>query len=152
MTSFNDLLATAILASFLVILTRTDLRERRLPDRLTLPLLGIGLLVAAWRSGAWPGNEIVGSAAGGLLFYAIGEVVYRTRGVEALGLGDAKLFAAAGAWVGWEGLPSVLMLSTLGALAYIGVKHLLGGQIEREIVFGPWLALGFAAVWLAQYL
>ena len=71
-------------------------------------------------------------------------------GREGLGLGDAKLFAAAGAWVSWEGLPSVLLLAAAGALAWhLGAARWGGRRLEgRELPFGPYLAAALWLVWL----
>ena len=138
-----DLAATPLLALALAALAVVDLRERRLPDRLTLPLLACGLALAAWRAGGWPLAEMAGAAGGFLAFWAMGEAHLRRRGVEGLGLGDAKLLAAAGAWLGWRPLPGVVLVAALGALAFALARRPEG----RALAFGPWLGLGIMIAW-----
>jgi leader peptidase (prepilin peptidase)/N-methyltransferase len=143
-----DFLATPVLIALLAALTCIDLRERRLPDRLTLPLLGLGLALAARRTNGLPIAELAGAGVGFLLFWALGEAHYRLRGVEGLGLGDAKLLAAGGAWLGWRDLPVLILVAALGGLA----AAMWGRGRRREIAFGPWLALAFAILWLLRLL
>jgi len=142
------LAATPLLGAALLALAWIDLRERRLPDRLTLPLIAAGLALAAWRDGGWPIAELIGASAGLCVFWALGEAHWRRRGTEGLGLGDAKLLAAAGAWLGWRALPLVVLVAALGALAFAA----LGRPRRREVAFGPWLAMAFLALWLARIL
>ena len=84
------------------------------------------------------------------LFLAVGIIFRRLRGYEGLGGGDAKLFAAAGAWVGWLGLPSVLLVASVTALGVVLVMIAAGrrGITGEEIAFGPYLCFGFWIVWL----
>ena len=141
-----DFLATPVLATVLAALTRIDVREHRLPDRLTLPLLVLGLALAAGRTASVPFAELAGASAGFLLFWALGEVHYRLRGIEGLGLGDAKLLAAAGAWLGWRDLPALILIAALGGLAAAFLHW-----DRRRIAFGPWLALAFLVLWLLRW-
>ena len=77
-------------------------------------------------------------------------VYERLRSRPGLGLGDAKLLAAAGAWLGLEALPSVLLVATGTALFCVGMAVLLGKRITAtsRIPFGPFLATAFWIVWL----
>lgn len=127
-----------------------DRRTLLLPDLLTLPLLAAGLL-GAW-AGLAPASPL-GGLAGALLGFAgtalIGELYHRLRGREGLGLGDAKLLAAAGAWLGPAPLPLVLLVGAASAL----LAALATGAHRRPdepIPFGPWLALGFWSVLLIE--
>ena len=137
---------TPVLALALLKLSLVDLRERRLPDWLTLPLAAAGLGLAAWRTGGVPLPELFGAGGGYLLFWVLGEAHYRLRGTEGLGLGDAKLLGAAGAWLGWRDLPLVILIAALGAL----VAAAAGRLRRQEIPFGPWLAAAFMALWFAR--
>ena len=81
-----------------------------------------------------------------MVLAVIGEVYFRRNGTEGLGLGDAKLFSAAGAWLDWTSLPLVLLLAAGGGLLYVAVS----GSLKKRagIAFGPWLALAFWLVWM----
>ncbi|MGL5010781.1 MAG: prepilin peptidase [Paracoccaceae bacterium] len=137
---------TILLGLTLVAITVIDLRSYRIPDWLSLPLIAIGLAVAVWLPLLPIAHHLIGAVAGFAVFAAIGAWYHRRTGMEGLGLGDAKLFGAAGAWLGWQALPLVLLIATLGGLAYA----LLKGARDRRaaLAFGPWLALGFWVVWL----
>ena len=138
------LFLTLILAFFLFQLIRSDLNTYRLPDMYTLPLLGLGIGVNTILQSAVPVAALVGAAVGFLVFWAIGALFYRLYHREGLGLGDAKLFAAAGAWLGLAMLPVVLLVAAGSALVYA----LLTGKTQHSrIAFGPWLAFGFAFGW-----
>ena len=137
----TTVLLTLVLGAIAII----DLRQFRIPDALSLPLALCGMLVA-WLLPILPWqNHLIGAVAGFALFAVIGEVYFRHTGTEGLGLGDAKLFGAAGAWLGWQALPSVLLIAAVGGLVFA----LLRGRHLR-VAFGPWLALGLWLVWLWQ--
>jgi leader peptidase (prepilin peptidase)/N-methyltransferase len=73
------------------------------------------------------------------------------RGREGIGLGDAKLLAAAGAWVGWMGLPSTLLLAALSGLVYAIAARRAGGaalSADDRVPFGAFIGLGLWVVWL----
>ena len=127
-----------------------DSRHLILPDQLTLPLIPAGLaMVWALDPGRLPEHAL--AATGGfLLVLAVGMTYRRLRGREGIGLGDAKLLAAAGAWVSWEGLPSVLLIAAASGLAGALVSGLADGRLaaRRQVPFGPYLAAGFWLVWL----
>lgn len=137
---------TVALALILGAIALIDLRSLRIPDRLSLPLVAGGLAVALWLPLQPFHHHLIGAAAGFASLAAIGGWYHRRTGTEGLGLGDAKLFAAAGAWLGWQALPSVLLIAALGGLAHAATS----GARDRKaaIAFGPWLALGFWIVWL----
>jgi leader peptidase (prepilin peptidase)/N-methyltransferase len=141
---------SAPLAMALIALSIIDLRTMRLPDAITLPLIVAGPLVAlcfGWDGALWR----VGSAAAGFLFlFAIAEGYRVWRGRAGLGLGDAKLFGAAGGWLGLEGLPSVMVWASCTALSAVFVAIVLRRQVgaTTRVPFGPFLAFGFWMVWL----
>jgi len=131
------------LALVLVIAALIDLREMILPDRLTLPLIPLGWAMAL--HGAPDLTErLSGSAAGFAAFAGIAALYRRWRGRDGLGLGDAKLLAAAGAWVGWRDLPSVVLLGAATALVWALITRRDPG---RPLPFGPFLAAAFWLVW-----
>ncbi|MEW5729902.1 MAG: A24 family peptidase [Pseudomonadota bacterium] len=135
---------TALLAAVLVLLAIIDLRRQVLPDLLTLPLLVAGLVLA----GDTLADRALAAAAGWVAFASLALAYRRLRGVDGLGGGDAKLLAAAGAWVGTAGLPWVVLLAASGGLAVVGALSLAGTWSPgRRLPFGPFLAAAFLAVW-----
>lgn len=124
-----------------------DLRCLRLPDIGTLSLIAGGLLHTQLPGTLSFQDALTGAAAGFSIFWVVGAIHFRLRRREGLGLGDAKLFAAAGAWLGWETLPLLLGLASLSALAWLLT---MPGRRDLPFAFGPWLALAFATLWLAR--
>lgn len=130
-------LVITVLGWWLLLLALLDARTLILPDRLTLPMIAGGLLAGP---GLWP--SVVGAATGWAAFVALGLAYRRLRGREGLGGGDAKLLAAAGAWLGVQWLPLVVLI---GALVGLALAWPLGAYRtpERPIPFGSCLALSF---------
>ncbi|NNE84898.1 MAG: prepilin peptidase [Alphaproteobacteria bacterium] len=145
-----SILIGCLLGWALLTLTLVDLREKMLPDAITLPLIAIGLAAALILEPLDPLAHLIGAILGLTLFLAVGATFRRIKGYDGLGGGDAKLFAAAGAWVGWAGLPSVLLIASVTALAVVLVIMVVGRRniSQEEIAFGPYLCFGFWIVWL----
>ncbi|HUX46980.1 MAG TPA: prepilin peptidase [Desulfosporosinus sp.] len=140
------LLLNLVFVAVLIALSFIDLDTFRLPDVLTLPLLGIGILGAFLIPGNPSGWESVFSALGaGGLFWIIARVY-----PQGMGLGDVKLVAALGAFLGF---PSIFLAVFMGSFvgAFIGIFLLFAGRkrFRQQIPFGPYLALGaiFALLW-----
>jgi leader peptidase (prepilin peptidase)/N-methyltransferase len=128
----------------LLALTGIDWDTTLLPDDITLPLLWAGLVLSAAGFMNVPlADAVWGAVAGYLSLWLIYWVFKLLTGKEGMGHGDFKLFAALGAWFGWQALvPIILMASVLGAVVGIGIK-LVGRLREGGYVpFGPFLALG----------
>lgn len=140
------LLGSLILYPLLLALAIIDLRSFRLPDRLTLPLLVAGLLWSSAEAGTWPVESFIGAVLGYSSFAALGWVFFQMRREEGLGLGDAKLVAAGGAWLGANSLPALVLLAATGALIW----QLIQPKRIRQIAFGPWLCLAIAVIWTAE--
>jgi leader peptidase (prepilin peptidase)/N-methyltransferase len=142
--------ATAVLGWTLLALAVIDARALILPDALTLPLAACGLAVAWWLDAASLGGHAVGAFCGWLGFWLIARLYRALRHRPGLGEGDAKLMAAAGAWVGWQGLPSVILIAALAALGAVAVAQVLRRPLDAAtpIPFGPFLALGLWLTWL----
>lgn len=138
---------TCLLGWGLLLLGAIDRRIGLLPDMLTLPLALAGLLAALFEPGVALPDRAIGAAVGYLLFAGLAFAYRRLRGRDGLGLGDAKLLAAGGAWLGWQALPWVVLAGAGAALAAVLVSA--RGQVARDtaIAFGPWLALG---IWLMR--
>lgn len=134
----------------LLALSWIDWRHMILPDVLTLPLVLAGLSVALLLEPDAIFDHAIGAAAGYLLFRGVALAYRRWRGRDGLGEGDAKLLAAAGAWVTWLGLPEIMLVAALTGLAAALAIRLGGRKIEAQtaLPFGPCLAFGFWLVWL----
>ncbi len=142
-------LPTCLLGWTLLALGVIDARDGILPDVLTMPLLFAGLLIGATFGQAGAFGHLAGAVLAGAGLMLVALVYRRLRGRDGLGLGDAKLFAAGGAWLGWTALPGVLLIAALSALA-VGLARLPRSEwrADRELAFGPHLALGTWLVWL----
>jgi leader peptidase (prepilin peptidase)/N-methyltransferase len=153
---FDWAAACAIVVTwFLIALTFIDLDGQLLPDSLTLPLLWLGLVASltGWSASAYalpsdPASAIAGAAIGYVSLWAIYHVFRLLTGKEGMGYGDFKLLAALGAWLGWQLLlPVVLLSAGVGAIVGIALIALRRQQRGHPIPFGPFLA---AAGWVAM--
>lgn len=138
------------LGACLLTLAVIDLHHLVLPDIITLLLIPIGLAIA-W--GIRPDAidaHLIGAVLGFATFATIAWLYRRVRKRDGLGLGDAKLLAAAGAWLGWQALPGVVLLAALAALVVALAGTAFGDRLKTtsEIAFGPYLALAFWTSWL----
>lgn len=143
--------AVAMAGWALLTLAAIDLRHFLLPDLLTLPLAAGGLFLAVLGAPAWPvgaTDSAVGLVAGFGVIWGVGWAYRRLRGREGIGLGDAKLLAAGGAWTGWQGLASVVLIAALAGLALAlaeSARKRRGLKPLARVPFGVCLALG---IWL----
>jgi leader peptidase (prepilin peptidase)/N-methyltransferase len=144
------LLVSCALGWILLTLAVIDQRHFLLPDVLTLPLIPAGLLVAWAIDPALVMGHLAGALAGFAAFAAIAFAYRRLRHREGLGLGDAKLLAAAGAWLGWQALPGLVVVAAVCALAVALARTVAGDTLSAimRIAFGSYLALAFWLVWL----
>jgi leader peptidase (prepilin peptidase)/N-methyltransferase len=145
--SLPAIVAASVLLWALVALTFIDFDTQLLPDNITLPLLWAGLLVNA--AGIFPGvtlrDAVFGAAAGYLALWIVYWLFKLIRGREGMGYGDFKLLAALGAWMGWQMLPLIVLLSSLvGAAIGIGLVVFRGRDHQVPLAFGPFLAIAGA--------
>lgn len=142
--------ASLVLGWTLLTLAAIDLRHQLLPDVLTLPLIPAGLAVIWTLDPTALADHAIGAAAGLGGFWLIAWLYRRLRGREGLGLGDAKLLAGAGAWLGWQALPSVIVMAAGSALVVALAVAMAGTRLgaTTRLAFGPYLALAFWLVWL----
>ncbi len=134
----------------LIALAGIDLDTQYLPDSITLPLLWAGLLLSVmpWNTLVPdPYTSIIGAAAGYLSLWSVYQLFKLVTGKEGMGYGDFKLLAALGAWLGWQRLPLIILLSAVvGAAVGIALIVLRRHAREVPIPYGPYLA---AAGWVA---
>lgn len=144
------LLASLGLVAVLATLSAIDTLEFRLPDALTLPLAAAGVLLAWWAGWDTPQWRLLSAAAGYAFIWAAASAYRYWRGRDGIGMGDAKLMAAAGAWLGLAALPSVLLWACMLALFAVAVARRLGIETDAHtrLPFGPFIAFGFWLVWL----
>ncbi len=128
----------------MVAMALIDLDTTYLPDDLTLPLIGLGLLGAGL---GWTGTTLESAAWGAFAGYAalwlLAFSYKKLRGVDGMGEGDFKLLAGLGALLGWQALPSIVLLASgVGAVVGIGLIAFGGHKREVPIPFGPYLVGG----------
>ena len=132
------------LVATLIALALIDFDTQYLPDDLTLPLLWAGIVAAAlgWLPVSLSAS-VGGAVAGYLSLWFVFHAYRLIRGKEGMGAGDFKLLAALGAWLGWQLIPSIILLSSaVGAV--VGIALVVGRKHDRDvpIPFGPYLAGG----------
>jgi leader peptidase (prepilin peptidase)/N-methyltransferase len=142
-----DAAAALILTWALIALAAIDLDTQLLPDAITLPVLWLGLLISldGWFTDSQ--SAILGATLGYLSLWSVFHLFRLATGKEGMGYGDFKLFALFGAWLGWQHLPQVLLLSALtGAIVGIFLVVVRGHDRQIPIPFGPYLT---AAGWIS---
>lgn len=137
-------LATATLGWQLLLIALIDAEHFWLPDVLTWPLAGSGLVAAGLLAPHLLTERAIGAVAGFAALWGLGWLYQRLRGRQGLGGGDPFLFGAIGAWVGWTGLPSVLLLGALAGLSLVLARLLLRRPVSAQdrLPFGTFLAAG----------
>ncbi len=139
--------ACALLLSYaLITLTMIDFDHQLLPDNITLPFLWLGLLLSVFGIFTDMQSSIIGAVAGYLILWTVYQVFKWVTGKEGMGYGDFKLLALLGAWLGWQALPAIILLSSLVG-AVVGIALIVFARRDRRIPipFGPYLA---AAGWI----
>lgn len=141
------LLGAMLFTWILITLTMIDFDTQLLPDDLTLPLLWLGLLFNLQGGFVSLTDAVLGAMAGYLILWSIYWLFKLLTGKEGMGYGDFKLLAALGAWLGWQALPMIILLSSLvGALCGVALMVIKRRGKDIPIPFGPYLA---AAGWIA---
>lgn len=131
-----------VLTWSLVALTVIDFDTQLLPDDITLPLLWVGLLVNLDSGFVRLPDAVLGAIGGYLILWSVYWVFKKLTGKEGMGYGDFKLLAMLGAWMGWQALPLIILLSSLvGAVIGISLILFRGHDRNIPIPFGPYLAI-----------
>ena len=133
----------------LIPLSAIDAKHQLIPDNISLPLLWLGLIANSFNLFSSLQDAVYGAIIGYLLFYAIYWIFKLLTGKEGMGYGDFKLLAALGAWLGWQSIPSLILLSSLLGII-VGVIFIISGKQQRgaPIPFGPFLAIAGILVML----
>jgi leader peptidase (prepilin peptidase)/N-methyltransferase len=133
---------------FLIAAAGIDFRTQLLPDSLTLPLLWLGLLLSLVPVFVGTREAVIGAAAGYLALWSVFWLFKLATGKDGMGYGDFKLFAAAGAWMGWTALLPVIIIAALsGAIMGLILLRVRGQDRSIPFAFGPFLAIAMW-VWL----
>ena len=143
-----QMLTSLGITALLIALTGIDIDHQLLPDDLTFILLWAGLFASVFNVFTDPVSSIIGALSGYLSLWLVYHLFRLLTGKEGMGYGDFKLLAALGAWLGWQMVPLIILLSSLvGAvvgLLMIGMKR---HQSSQPMPFGPFIAL---AGWIAM--
>jgi len=143
-------LAALVFTWTLIALTFIDLDTQLLPDSITQPLIWLGLLINIGSIYTPLQSAVIGAVSGYMALWSVYWLFKFATGKEGMGFGDFKLLAAIGAWLGWQMLPLVILLSSLVG-AVVGISLILFAKHGRNIPipFGPYLAGGgiIALIW-----
>ena len=140
------MLFALLLTWSLIALSFIDIDHQLLPDSITLPVLWLGLFLSLFTIYVDTHVSLIGAIAGYLSLWAVYQLFKLATGKEGMGFGDFKLLALLGAWLGWQYLPIIILLSSLvGAIIGISMVILVKKDLRIPIPFGPYLA---AAGWI----
>lgn len=145
---FSPQLGFALLLTWsLIALSFIDIDHHLLPDSISLPILWLGLFLSVFDLFADSHSSIIGAVAGYLALWCVFHLFKLLTGKEGMGYGDFKLLSLFGAWLGWQSLPAIILLSSLVG-AVMGIAMMVFSRHDRNtpIPFGPYLA---AAGWIA---
>jgi leader peptidase (prepilin peptidase)/N-methyltransferase len=134
-----------VLGCALIVLFAIDLEHQLLPNAITLPGIIVGVVFSFFAEPGWMAS-LIGVLVGGGVLYAVADVYYRVRHEEGLGMGDVKMLAMVGAFLGWKLTLLTLMLASLSGTV-IGLSLIVSGRggMKYALPFGTFLALGAAA-------
>jgi leader peptidase (prepilin peptidase)/N-methyltransferase len=134
--------AALLLTWALVALSMIDVDHQLLPDSITLPFLWLGLTLSLFPVFADTRSSLIGALAGYLSLWTIYQLFRLLTGKEGMGFGDFKLLALLGAWMGWQSLPIIVLLSSaVGAVLGGTMIAVQGRDRLQPIPFGPYLAI-----------
>jgi leader peptidase (prepilin peptidase)/N-methyltransferase len=139
------LAARLVLGCALIVLFAIDLEHHLLPNAITLPLIVVGFLFSFFTEPGWA-SSLIGILVGGGVLFAIAEIYFRVRHEQGLGMGDVKMLAMVGAFLGWPLTLLTLMLASLsGTVIGLGLIATKRGGMKDALPFGTFIALGAAA-------
>jgi leader peptidase (prepilin peptidase) / N-methyltransferase len=138
-----------LFACLMLVLFFIDLEHQILPNAITLPGVGLGLVVSLFVPPGFP-SALLGALLGGGVLWAIAEIYMRLRGIEGMGMGDVKMLGMIGAFLGAPLMALTLVLASLtGAIAGVVLMMAGRGDMQRRLPFGTFLAAAaiFASLW-----
>lgn len=133
-----------LFSASLVTISFIDLHHKIIPDVISLPGIVVGLGFSFFPAAlvSWS-DSLIGMIGGGGFFYLLAILFERVTGKEGMGGGDIKLVAMIGAWMGWRGLPFIILIASVSGILIGGISLLATRQgVRTKIPFGPFLALG----------
>jgi leader peptidase (prepilin peptidase) / N-methyltransferase len=139
------LVSRVVFGCALIVLFAIDLEHHLLPNSITLPGIIVGFVFSLFTSPGWMAS-IIGIVVGGGVLWGVAEAYYRIRHEDGLGMGDVKMLAMIGAFLGWKLTLVTLMMASLSG-SVIGVAVIIGrrGDMKYALPFGTFLALGAVA-------
>ena len=140
-TNIAQLAFIIIFSAFLISLTMIDINKMILPDQLTLPLLWIGLLANTDSLFIDLEHAVMGAVVGYSALWSLFWLFKLLTGRNGMGYGDFKLLAALGAWLGWQSIPSILLVASIMGITYGVFMKVKTDFIKNEFAFGPFLAI-----------
>ncbi len=140
-----------LLVSLILVMSVIDVRDMILPNSLNWLLAAGGAGQAIFLGLPRPVDAVLGAAFAFAVLSTIAFLFRRVRGIDGLGFGDQKFSAAAGLWIGWNAIPSMLLVASCSALLFVAIRSTQGGGFGRtsRLPFGPFLGIGTIACWLA---
>jgi leader peptidase (prepilin peptidase)/N-methyltransferase len=129
-------------AATLIVLAFIDLDHRILPNSITLPGIALGIACSIWLPPGWRA-ALIGAALGGGMLWLVGEAYFRLRGVEGMGMGDVKMLAMIGAFLGWRAVLVTLVLASIaGAAVGLVLMRRQREGMAYALPFGTFLSAG----------
>ena len=149
-----ELVLVTLFLSSLLVASIIDIQLQIIPNRLTYPFLVLGwvqALIAQSTIFADFSQSVLGSAVGGGVLWGISQLYRQVRAKEGIGLGDAKLLAMLGAWLGWEAIPFILIMASTSGILLATISILQKRMTwDTPLPFGPFLSLGSVAYLVTQ--
>jgi leader peptidase (prepilin peptidase)/N-methyltransferase len=138
------LVSRLVFGCLLIVLFAIDLEHHLLPNAITLPGIGVGFLFSLFTEPGWQ-SSLIGIVLGGGVLFLIAEGYYRLRHEEGLGMGDVKMLAMIGAFIGWQfTLLSLMLASFAGTIIGLALIATGRGTMKYALPFGTFLAIGAA--------
>ncbi|HXO69420.1 MAG TPA: A24 family peptidase [Bradyrhizobium sp.] len=142
-----------LLVAIIVTMAVIDCRQMILPNRLNFLLAATGIGQAILVGQPDPGDAALGALLGFVVLGGVAALFRQLRGIDGLGFGDQKFSAAAGLWIGWQGIAPMLLIASCSALIFVTIRSAKARKFDAaaRLPFGPFLGLGTMACWLIAF-